>query len=350
MPRRLAILTQGRTEPVAAKTAVSLLRFKPEEVVALIDTQAAGQAAGQVLGFGGDTPIVASLADAGTVDGLVIGVATAGGVLPEDMRGVVAEAIARGMTVYNGLHSFLSADPAFVASAAATGAELVDLRQAPPRRVADRQGIDETCYRVLTIGQDCSVGKMLVAYELTQALKQAEVDAKFAATGQTGILIEGDGVPMDAIVGDFIAGAAEGLVKACQSHEVVVVEGQASVCHASYSSVTLGLLHGSQPDGVVLCYEADRPHMHGRPDWPLPSLEQTLDAHLQLANVLHPCEAIGVAINSRRLDDAGYAREKATIQDSLGLPAVDVVREGCGVLVEAVQRHRAAIEKHAGKG
>lgn len=359
MTRRLAILTEGKTEPLSAKTAVSLLRYRGGEVVALIDTQTAGRTAGDLLGCGGQTPIVASLDDAGRIGGpldeLVVGVATAGGTLPPAMRGVVIEAAERGIDVTSGLHQFLTDDPEIVAAAERGGATLRDVRKNNEHQVADRKGLRAECLKIHTVGQDCSCGKMVASVEVARGLQAAGHDAKFVPTGQTGILIApginqrlemtdeeradptAGGSPIDCVLADFINGASERLIKRNQHHDILVIEGQASLVHPSYSSVTYGLLHGTLPDGLILCYEADRPHMLGRPHLPLTPLAVVKKMFEDVANLEQPCKFIGVAMNSRLLkDDAAVDAERKRVEEELGLPVCDVYREGPGVLVEAV--------------
>ena len=358
--KRIAVLTEGLTQPLPAKTAVSLLRYRGEEVVALIDSQAAGRTTQELLGCGGDTPVVASLDEAqsvaggGALDQVVVGVAPAGGQLPPAMRGVLVEAAGRGIDLVAGLHQFLALDAEIAGAAEAGGARITDLRRNDERQVADRKGLREGCLRLHTVGQDCSCGKMVASVELARGLQAAGKDAKFVASGQTGILVApgvnagltmsdqeradvtAGGAPIDCVVADFINGASERLVKRNQHHEIIVIEGQATLVHPSYSSVTYGLLHGSLPHGLVLCYEAKRPHMHGRPHLPLTPLDELVKLYDTVSNLEQPCRFIGVALNSRLLNgDAEVEEERRRVGDLLGLPVCDVYREGPGVLVEA---------------
>src|SRR6185503_19118560 len=209
--RRIVILTDGRTTPTSAKTASCVVRYKPEEVVALLDTTQPGKTAGELLGVGGSIPVVANLADAPSANTLLIGIAPSGGKLPPAWREILLEAIERGMNIVSGLHDFLSSDPEFAAAAAKRGVQIHDVRKNNERDVANRLNLREDCLRIHTIGQDCSVGKMLASVELAIALKKRGYDAKFVATGQTGIMIEGDGCPVDCVVSDFVNGAVEKL-------------------------------------------------------------------------------------------------------------------------------------------
>ena len=202
--------------------------------------------------------------------------------------------------------------------------------------MANRQGIREGCLRIHTVANDCSLGKMVVSVEVVEGLKRRGVDAKFVATGQTGILIEGDGIAVDRVISDFVNGAAEKLVLANQHHEVIVIEGQGSLFHPRYSCVTLGLLHGSIPDGLILCYEMGRKGVYGMEEVPLAPLEQVRDFYESAANLMHPCRAIGVAINGANFSDAEVAAEREQVRRRMGLPACDVLRHGPDELVDAV--------------
>lgn len=358
MTQRIAILTQNQTNPLSAKTAVSLLRYRGDDVAALIDTETAGKTAQSLLGCGGDTPIVAGLDEALAVDPgvntLAIGVAPPGGQLPEAMRAVVIAAAERGMTVLSGLHQFLTEDPEIAGLAKAHGATLLDIRKNSERTVADRKDIRPGCLRLHTVGQDCSCGKMVASVELARGLQHRGKDAKFVATGQTGILVApginagltmtdeeradltAGGAPIDCVVADFINGASERLVKRNQHHDIIVIEGQATLVHPSYSSVTYGLLHGTLPHGLILCYEAQRPHMHGRPHIPLTPLKQIVKLYDTVSNLEQPCRFIGVAMNSRLLEsDAAVEEERRRVSNELDLPVCDVYREGPKRLVDA---------------
>jgi uncharacterized NAD-dependent epimerase/dehydratase family protein len=336
-PRRILLLTEGHSEPVAGKTASCILRYRGGDVVALLDSTAAGRTAGELFGVGGGIPVVGTLAEAPTANELVIGIAPSGGRVPPGWRPVLLEAIRRGMKIVSGLHEFLSDDPELAAAAAAAGVEIVDVRKNDERDVASRLGLRDDRLRLLTIGQDCSVGKMLAAVELTQALRAKGHDAAFLATGQTGIMIEGDGCPIDRVISDFVNGAVEKLVKRKQDHEILVVEGQASITHPRYSAVSLGLLHGAAPHGMILVYEAGRKHHMGMAHEPLPTLERVVAAYEQMASFVGGGRVIGVAINSRLLGPADAAAERRRVAAALGLPACDPIRDGCGDLVAAVE-------------
>ncbi|MEQ8847700.1 DUF1611 domain-containing protein [Botrimarina sp.] len=335
-PRRIVLLTDGKGDPISAKTAVNVLRYRGEQAVAVLDRQNAGKTAEEVLGVGGQTPIVASLAEAPDANTLMVGVAPAGGKVPPEWMPTFKEAIDRGMDLVSGLHDFLGEVPELRDAAAEKGVSIWDVRKNRERDVATGEPFREGCLRLLTIGNDCSVGKMLAALEVANDLKARGENAKFLATGQTGIMIEGDGIPIDCVVADFINGAAEKLVRQNEQHDIVVVEGQATIAHPRYSSVSLGLLHGCRPQGMILVYEAGRPHMNGLPHAPLRPLKEIVEAYESAAALLQCSKVIAVAINSRRLSPREACDEAARVSDELGLPAVDPIRDGPGVLSDAV--------------
>ena len=239
------------------------------------------------------------------------------------------------MDVESGMHDFLNDDAEFATAAKASGSILRDLRHNDEKDVAQRQNISNGCLRIHTVGHDCCVGKMVVSIELARGLAKAGVDAKFIATGQTGMLVEGDGCPIDAVVADFISGAVEKQILAHQHHRVLVIEGQGSLTHPCYSAVTLGLLHGCLPHALIYCYEMGRKMVKGVDHIALPSMESQRDLYLAMANAAHPCQFIGVAINSRKMDEAAYRAAKDRIEAEWNLPTTDVFREGAEPLVNA---------------
>jgi uncharacterized NAD-dependent epimerase/dehydratase family protein len=340
---KIVLLTAGGGQS-SPKTAIQLIRYRADEIVGIVDPARAGQTSGEVYGLG-KVPFVRALADVGQADTLIIGIAPAGGRVPDEMRAVIHQAIARGMTVISGLHEFISQDPELAQAARAHGARLVDVRLNHERDVTQRRGLREGCLRIHTVGQDCNVGKMLVSLELARALTRAGYRAKFVATGQTGIMIEGDGCPIDAVVADFVNGAAEKLVLQNQHHDILLVEGQGSIVHPRYSAVTLGLLHGCVPDGLILCYELGRKSVSGMDHIPLTPLPKLIELYEAMANAMHPCRVIGIAINSHRSSPAQADQERDRIRQELGLPACDVIRHGPADLVDAVLQLKKALGK-----
>lgn len=340
MSSRILILTEGYSEPHAGKTAANVIRYRRQDVVAVLDSTQKGKMAAELLQAGPDVPVVGSLDEAPTANALLLGIAPPGGKIPAAWRPTILQAIARGMDIISGLHDFVSDDAEFAAAAKKHQVKLVDIRKNTEKTIARRQGLREDCFRVHTVGHDCSVGKMVASVEITRGLQARGVDAKFVATGQTGILIEGDGCPIDCVVSDFVAGAAEKLVLENQHHAVVLVEGQGSLVHPSYSAVTLGLLHGCAPHALIFCYEVDRTHVAGIESVKLPSLAEFIKIYDLMANVHQPCKFIGVAMNSRRVSAAEAEVERERVRAELGLPVCDVFRHGPGELIDAVEKMR----------
>jgi uncharacterized NAD-dependent epimerase/dehydratase family protein len=251
---------------------------------------------------------------------------------------VILAAINRGMDVISGLHEFLSHDPEFTQAAAKSGVQIIDVRKNNERDVAHRINIREECLRIHTVGQDCSVGKMLVALELSNAMKAQGVKSKFIATGQTGIMVEGDGSPIDCVVSDFVSGAVEKMIIAHQHNDVLFIEGQGSLSHPRYSGVTLGLLHGCMPHGMILCYEVGRKMVYGMDAIPLKPLSQLLEVYEMMASLMVPSKVIGIAMNSRKTSAEETEREREQIRKEFGLPVCDVIRHGPDELLQAVQQ------------
>lgn len=341
MPRRAVLLTEGHSDPHTAKTACSLLRYRPDEVVGVLDSTRAGQPVAEVLGVPSDLRFIGSLDAVAGADTLIIGIAPPGGKIPAPWRVLIRQAIESGMSIVSGLHDFLSDDREFSELAERHGVELVDVRKNDFKQIARCPPLRRECTRLLTVGHDCSVGKMVTAIELANALQCRGHSAHFAATGQTGIMVSGGGLPIDCITADFVSGAAEHLVAQHQQNDFVVVEGQGSLVHPSYSPVTLGILHGARPHGVIMCYEVGRETITGLPHLEIPPLARILELTLQAAAAVQPCRCIGIAVNGRLVDEARVRREIEWAEREFGVPACDVFRDGCEPLVRAAEElHR----------
>ena len=340
--RRIIILTEGHTEPHAGKTAASVIRYRGHEVAALLDGTQVGKTSGDLLGTG-NVPIVGKLDDVPDANTLLLGIAPPGGKIPAPWRAIILDAIARRkMDVISGLHDFVGDDPEFAAAAKTSGVTIHDVRKNKIKTIARRKGLRPDCLRVHAVGHDCSIGKMVVSIEVTNGLKKRGLDAKFIATGQTGIMVEGDGLPIDCVVADFVSGAAEQLVLENQHHEILLVEGQGSLVHPSYSGVTLGLLHGCAPQALLLCYEIGRERVTGVESVKIPPLAEIKRVHDVMSNIHQPCKIIGIGINSRRVSKEEAARERERVKAEFGLPACDVFRDGPDELVEAVIKFKNA--------
>jgi len=340
MKRKTIILTEGFTNPHTAKTASCVMRYSDDDVVALLDSTVAGKTADALLGVGGDIPIVASLNDAPSADLLLLGIAPPGGSIPPSWRVVILEAISRGMDVMGGLHDFLTEDDEFVAAAAQHGVTLTDVRKNNERSIARRVGLRGDCLRVLTVGHDCSVGKMLTSVELTKGLQAAGQDAHFIATGQTGIMVSGEGCPIDRVIADFVSGAVEKMILKHQHHDILMVEGQGSLVHPSYSGVTLSLLHGASPQALILVCELGRETITGLDHLRIPPLAKIRELNETMASIFHPCPVIGIAVNSRRVSADEASAERQRLRDEFKLPVCDVIRDGSDELVQAIVAYR----------
>jgi len=336
--RAIVLLTQGHSNMFVGKTAISLLKYRSQDVTAILDNQTDATSAQQLFGSGGEIPVVGTLDRAPHADALYIGIAPPGGNLPESWKPIILQAIERGWDIVSGLHDFLCRDDDYVAAASSSGARLIDVRRNHFNSIATGQPFCESCLRIHAVGHDCSVGKMVVCLELDRGLRAAGLDSHFLATGQTGIMIGGDGLPIDCIVADFVNGAAEQLVRQHDQHDFLVIEGQGSISHPAYSAVTLGLLHGCAPHGLVFCYEAGRDQVKGLDNIAIPPLEKQIEACLVNANLRHPCQIIGVAVNSRKLTSEQADEEIERMEQELGLPACDVYRHGPQKLVQACVR------------
>ncbi len=344
----MAVLADGHLDFHFGKTAMGILRYRTDEVVALIDGSNAGKTTGEVVGLGGSTPIVSTL-DAAMhhrPDTLLIGVATRGGMLPPEWRRVVLQAIRAGLTVVSGLHQFLADDPELATAAADAGTDLVDVRKPPTlTEVATGQSHRSASTVITFVGSDCAVGKMSVALDIEREAKDRGTDAVFLATGQTGMMIAGNGVPLDRVVGDFMAGAIEQeVLRASEKHDIVLVEGQGSLLHPAYSGVTLALIHGSQPDAMILTVMPARDYIE---DYTvdIPSALELIEMHEAAAGWIHPAAVIGVAVNTLGLSETAARATVASIGAETALPATDTFRFGAGPLVEAVvDFHRGRID------
>ncbi len=267
---------------------------------------------------------------------LIVGVANRGGKISPQWAAVLIKAMELGFDIASGLHNRLRDVPGVAEAAATHGRQLFDVRH-PTESFSVARGSKRPGKRLLPVGTDCSVGKMYTALALTKEMQGRGMKASFRATGQTGIFIAGEGVSVDAVVADFISGATESLCPANDADHWDVVEGQGSLFHASFAGVTIGLIHGAQPDAIVLCHEPTRTHMRGLPDFPIPDLRHCIETHLNAARLTNPeVKCVGIAINTKALSEDEANRLLAKTEAELGLPTVDPVRTGVGRLVDAL--------------
>ena len=268
---------------------------------------------------------------------LVIGVANRGGVISQDWKKVLVMALEEGFDLASGLHNLLRAEPDLVAGAEATGRELHAVR-VPDVKYPIANGVTRRGKRCLAVGTDCSVGKMYTSLAMDLEMKQRGLKSSFRATGQTGILITGNGVPLDAVVADFMAGSVEWLTPDNDDNHWDHIEGQGSLFHVSYSGVTMALIHGGQPDALILSHEPTRTHMRGLPDYQQPSLQELRDVALTLARVANPaCQVVGISVNTQHMSEDEANAYLAGVEAEMGLPAVDPFRHGAARLVDALQ-------------
>jgi len=338
MNKRLLILADGDLGVFTAKTATSLIRYRPDAVVGVLDRVHAGQTTREVLGVPAAVPIVGTMAEGLALgpDTLVIGIAPAGGGLPEPWRETIRTALSAGLSVVGGLHVFIGDDPEFAALAAKHGGQIADLRRPPEDRpIAQAKARGTRALRVLTVGTDCNVGKMVAALEITAAARRRDLDARFVATGQTGMMISGTGVTLDRIAGDFMSGFIEKEVLAVGDADLVVVEGQGAILHPAFSGVTLALLHGALPDAMVLVHHPGRDVMR-HSDVAIPPLPEWVRRYDDSVAPIHPGRVVGIAINPHGLTPAEAAEAIRQAEDETGLPTVDVVAEGADRLLDAI--------------
>ncbi|WP_371037987.1 N-acetyltransferase DgcN [Rhodosalinus sp. FB01] len=316
-------------DPLAAKVAQGIKDWRPENAVGQYRME------GCKADLGLEDMDLAAARAAGAKT-LVIGVANRGGVISKAWKKVLVTALEEGLDLASGLHNLLRDEPDLVAVAKATGRALHDVR-VPEVKYPIADGKPRTGKRVLGVGTACSVGKMYTGLAIDAEMRERGMKSSFRATGQTGILITGDGVPLAAVVADFMAGAVEWLTPDNDTDHWDVIEGQGSLFHVSYSGVTLALVHGGQPDALILCHEPTRQHLRGLPDYAVPSLEALRDTALPLARVANPaCEVAGVSVNTQHMGEDEARDYCAKVEARMGLPTVDPFRHGAGRLVDAL--------------
>ena len=316
-------------DQLAAKVAIGIKDWRPENAVG----QFRMDGCNADLGITDMTLAEAKEKGAKT---LVIGVANRGGIISQAWKTVLIEAIEMGYDIASGLHNLLRDEADLVAAAKKHGQELFDVR-IPTVQYPIANGVKRTGKRCLAVGTDCSVGKMYTALAMDALMRERGMKSTFRATGQTGILITGDGVPLDAVIADFMAGSVEYLTPDNDADHWDLIEGQGSLFHVSYSGVTMALVHGGQPDALVLCHEPTRPHMRGLPGYKLPSLTEVRDVALTLARVGNPaCQVVGVSVTTQHMSEDDARAYLAQIEQDMGLPATDPFRFGADKLVDAL--------------
>jgi len=317
---------------IYAKTGLGLVQWCRELVVGQL------RFPGNSLDLG-VPDITISQAEKAGVKSLIISVATVGGTIGQHWEVELIKAAEAGLDIVSGLHSRLEAIPGLADAAAKSNAQLINIR-IPPTGIPIANGKKRTGRRVLIVGTDCAVGKKYTALALTESLNKASINATFRATGQTGIMIAGTGIPIDAVVSDFVAGAAEIISPDNEPDHWDVIEGQGSLFHPSYAGVSLGLLHGSQPDAVVVCHDATRQYIDSCPEFPIPSIKDCIDLNLRSAQLTNPdVICVGISVNTSGLESDERNRYLQTLKQETDLPCVDSVINGCDAIAKNILDH-----------
>lgn len=317
-------------DPIFAKTGMGLTQWQPQKTLGQL------KLGGCQVDLG--LPDL-SIAEAKTkgVKSLVIGVAPIGGQFPDEWLNTLEQALDAGLDLVNGLHTDLSGIDRLRKAAEKTGARIINTR-IPPENLPVGTGKKRNGFRLLTVGTDCAVGKKYTALSITQGLIEAGIHADFRATGQTGIMIAGSGISVDSVVSDFLTGAVELISPDNQHNHWDIIEGQGSLFNPSYSTVSMGLIHGSQPDAIVLCHDATRETISTCPEYQVPSLQECIDFNLQCARIVNPnCVCIGVSVNTSGIEAHRRQHHLDEISAQLNLPCVDPLVNGSAVFVDAIK-------------
>lgn len=349
--RRIAILAEGAFEWHTGKTATGVIRYGKDTVVAVIDSAKAGQDVSQALGasLGKGIPVVRDIHEALKYqpDTLLIGIAPMGGALPSEWRWQLLAAIEAGLDIISGLHFFISEDEELRAAAEKRGVTIWDVRRPPAQnRVAKFLPHRPGSHTILMVGSDCATGKMSVALEMNNEACRRGLNSAFVATGQTGIIISGNGLPVDRIISDFVAGMVEEMVlDFTNSYDWVFVEGQGALNHPGYSPVTLGLIHGSMPDAMIFSHIAGATTIEGYDYCPLPSLARMIQFNEDTVSWVRPerpCKVAGLALITNHLSERDALDALKNAEDETGLPATDVLRFDSGPLMDALIKQFAS--------
>ncbi len=349
--RRIAILAEGAFEWHTGKTATGVIRYGKDTVVAVIDSTKAGQDVSQALGasLGKGIPVVRDIHEALKYqpDTLLIGIAPMGGALPSEWRWQLLAAIEAGLDIISGLHFFISEDEELRAAAEKRGVTIWDVRRPPAQnRVAKFLAHRPGSHTILVVGSDCATGKMSAALEMNSEACRRGLNSAFVATGQTGIIISGNGLPVDRIISDFVAGMVEEMVlDFTNSYDWIFVEGQGALNHPGYSPVTLGLIHGSMPDAMIFSHIAGATTIEGYDHCPLPSLARMIQFNEDTVSWVRPerpCKVAGLALITSHLSERDALDALKSAEDETGLPATDVLRFGSGPLMDALIKQFAA--------
>ncbi len=341
--RRIIVLAEGKFSPFASKTANQAIRYIPDEVVGVIDSLQAGRSAQDVLGFGGSIPVVPDLTSGlqRKPDTLLIGIAPTGGKLPDSWRHIVKEAIENKLNIISGLHTLLSEDEEFAKSAKANNVSLNDLRKVPAEYEAISQGHWKTrsSKTILTVGTDCNVGKMTASLELHREFERRGLSSDFLATGQTGILLSGRGIAVDSVLSDYVAGSIELEIdkRAGEGKKFIHIEGQGSLTHQGYSSVTLGLMHGAMPDAMVMVHHPAR-HADDY-DFSIDDVKRLIGIHEMILAPFKPSKVVAIALNTIDMTPLQSEVAQRSVEEQTGLPVGNVLTPEVERLADAILEH-----------
>ncbi len=348
--KKIVILAEGSFELHYGKTATGVIRYGRDQVVAVIDSTKAGQDVAQALGIdlGRGIPVIRDIHEAFAYqpDTLLIGIAPQGGNLPESWRGQLLTAMENGLDIINGLHVFFSEDEQLRSAAQRYGVSIYDVRRPPDKRVvASYTPHRPGSHTILAVGSDCATGKMTAMLEMNLEARKRGLSSDFVATGQTGIMIAGNGLPVDRLISDFVAGMVEEMVlDYAEKNEWVFVEGQGALNHPGYSPVTLGLLHGALPDAMIFCHKAGTTGIEGYANCPFPAFKRMIEINEEAVNWLHPrhnSKVVGISVMTLHLPEQQAIDEIKRLEDLTGLPTTDLLRFGAAPLMDALIQHFA---------
>lgn len=329
IPGPYLIFLGGTDNPGYAKTAFGLVEWAPQKCLAQLRYPSC------TIDLGLPDMDLEHAVAAGAKT-LVIGVAPVGGIIQGDWEETLLAAVKAGLSIVAGLHTALNDLPELASAAQQAAVNLIDVRTSPKDTFV-ATGNKRSGKRLITVGTDCAVGKKYAALAITRALKARSIDCTFRASGQTGIIISGQGIPIDAVVSDFVAGAAECLSPSNAPNHWDIIEGQGSLFHPAYAGVSLGLLHGSQPDAIVLCHDPSRSHLLGWPDYPIPDPIRCINAVLSSAKLTNPhVRCVGICVNTSQLEQAEKAPVLRELSQKTGLPCIDPLTEDIEYLVDSL--------------
>ena len=338
--KKIAILCHGAFNYIKNKTGNMLIRYRPDEVIAVIDKTKVGETSDSELGYGGDIPVIENFNDCKQYqpDTLVIGNASQGGFISPEYKKEVIQAIEYGCDIISGMHQFLNDDNELLELAEKHSVSLTDLRRPPqPPRFSKGTWQTREVPVLLIVGTDCDTGKMTTGWEITQRLKAQGCDARFIGTGQTGILLSGNGVPVDAVVADFMAGEIEHEIdNASDGADIIIVEGQGSLTNQYYAGVTLGLMHGAMPDYMVMTHDPARDE--DVTDYPISTMGEVMQLHLDLMKNFRNSKFIGINLLTVALSEAEAMAKINESEEKYNMATTDLVRFGNLGLIDAIER------------